>query len=975
VASQLVPLVGRDAEVEALALALDAAAAGVARVVALVGDPGVGKSRLVEESMALARSRGYLTLHAIASPLHADLHYGVVVEALRPLMRTVEAGARTRLVEGLPDLGKLFDGLGLPAPPPLGDAGMERTRLFEAVCRLFERLTRQQPVLLAVDDLQWADPASLAMLHYVIQGLVDHQLLVLITRRTGESSSQLDLLMSSLRHSGPLTEREIGYLDTTGVTSLACGLLADEPPSTLIRLLVDRTRGLPLFVRALVRMLVDSGRLYRSGGRWVLGQQAVDDVPPEVTVLLRSRIDALVSADREVFDTLAVAGGTIGHDLLLTLGLGEAELLGSLKRLRDAGLLVEDLGDAGMRYQLTHPLLVEVAYGELPAVMRQSRHAAMASALQRLDSADLGRLAYHVRGAGDQIDAATALDILHAALQQALEQKAGEQAVADAEATIGLARRMGRGELFPALLEQRAEALELAGRSDAAIAAWREATEYSATRDQAVDLARQLRRLALVEWDTGHLADSQVHLDAATAALSGTPLGPEQLALAQTRAVAMARRGRVRELRDEVTALDRLAAATGSRQAVAFAELGRSNLCLRSGDHDGAERAVSVVMRIAREDGSILLLERAHLPACCNALAWGDHALARELAEEGTRLARETGVPALELGHRAYVAYADFIAGAWDVAAANADDLFALSHRVGSRRGVAGALCLSALVRTGRGHLSEAVACLREARSNYNEGFASDQHLLGLGEVCEAMVLLGRSDFRSALPVARSINPGSGIAIRPFYMRVLGEAQVGAGDLVGARETAMLVAGDTPEAPYPAAVAGWLRGLVAKAEGELEAASNEFGRAAGGFATLAMPYEAAIARLDWAELVTQTGSAAERAVAAAEVSGHLGELDRMGARPVANRARRLLRRLGAPPTPAPQVRRPGQLSMRETEIAQLVAEGLSNPEIAERLFISRRTVTTHLQHIYSRLGVTSRTGLTRYVVEHLSSVQ
>jgi len=267
------------------------------------------------------------------------------------------------------------------------------------------------------------------------------------------------------------------------------------------------------------------------------------------------------------------------------------------------------------------------------------------------------------------------------------------------------------------------------------------------------------------------------------------------------------------------------------------------------------------------------------------------------------------------------------------------------------------------------------MACLREARSVYHEGFASDQHLLGLGGVCEVMVLLGRSDFRSALPVARSINPGSGLAVRPFCMRVLGEAQVGAGDLAGARETAMLVAGDGPEAPYPAAVAGWLRGLVAKAEGELDAASDEFGHAADDFATLTMPYEAAIARLDRAELVAQTGSAAERAVAAAEVSGHLGELDRMEARPVANRARRLLRRLGARPTPVPRIRFPGQLSMRETEIAQLVAEGLSNPEIAERLFISRRTVTTHLQHIYSRLGVTSRTGLTRYVVEHLSSVQ
>jgi hypothetical protein len=71
--------------------------------------------------MALARAHGYVTLHAAASPMHADLHYGVVVEALRPLVLAVDAGARTSLVEGLPDLGRLFDGLHLSAPAPLGD--------------------------------------------------------------------------------------------------------------------------------------------------------------------------------------------------------------------------------------------------------------------------------------------------------------------------------------------------------------------------------------------------------------------------------------------------------------------------------------------------------------------------------------------------------------------------------------------------------------------------------------------------------------------------------------------------------------------------------------------------------------------------------------------------------------------------------------------------------------------------------------
>jgi predicted ATPase len=298
--SQLVPLVGRDSEVEALGHALQGAADGMAGVVALVGEAGVGKSRLAEEGMALARARGFLILHAAASPLHGDLHYGVVVEALRPLVRTIEAGVRTSLVEGLPDLGRLFDGLHLPAPAPLGDAGMERTRLFEAVCRLLDRLTRQQPVLLVVDDIHWADSASLEVLHYAVRGLPDRRLLVLTTCRSEESSGELDVLLSSLRRSGLLTQLDIGTLDASGVAALARGLLAEEPPSTLTGLLVERTRGLPLFVRALVAMLLDSGRLFRSGGRWVLGQESVDDLPPEVVGLLRGRLDGLDPADRAV---------------------------------------------------------------------------------------------------------------------------------------------------------------------------------------------------------------------------------------------------------------------------------------------------------------------------------------------------------------------------------------------------------------------------------------------------------------------------------------------------------------------------------------------------------------------------------------------------------------------------------------------------------------------------------------------------
>jgi DNA-binding CsgD family transcriptional regulator/tetratricopeptide (TPR) repeat protein len=970
---QLVPLVGRGAELDALTRTLEAAADGGAAVVALVGEAGVGKTRLAEELMALAATRGFVTLHAVASPLYADLPYGVVVEALRPLVRTVERGARTRLIEGLPDLGRLFEGLSLPRPTPLGDVGVERTRLFEAVCRLLDRLTREQPVLFLVDDAHWADPASLAVLHYVLRGLVGRRFLLLVTSRPGMSGSELEALLSALRRSELLVELDIGRLDASGVTALAQRLLADEPPSTLTALLVERARGLPLFVRALVTMLLDSGRLFRSGGRWVLGQGALDEIPPGVVALLRSQLNLLGPADRAMFDIVAVAGGAIGHDLLCALSPGEVEVLDCVGRLRGAGVLVEQLGYNGVEYQVMHPLLGEVAYEDLPAVVRRRKHAAIAATVERLDPADVGRLAHHITRAGREVDPSKALDVLAAALEAALVGKAGEQAVEHAEAAIRLARRLGRTDLLLRLQEQRAEAFELAGHVNAAIRAWREAAESSAAGGRPLDAAHQLHRLSLVEWDTGHLADSQTHVAEAMACLSDTPpLAAEYLAATETKLRMLNRTGQVRELGAEIERLDSIAAATGSRQALALAALGRTGVYLQSGDHGAVERAVSLVMSVARQEGWIFLLEEAHRPAVCNALAWGDHAAARQLAQDGRRLARETGVPALEVFDGFLLAFATFFSGAWEEASNGADWVLEFSHRIGMRRGVAAALCLRATLQARRGQYTKATACLDEARSVYGEGFTNDLHLLGPGNVCQAMVLLGQADVRSALQVASAVVPG-GAAVPAFCSAVLGEAQVAAGDLDGARHTARLIAQHGPGAPYPAAVSTWIDGLVARAEGDWPAAAAAFGRAADGFAALAMPYEAVTAQLDWAHVVAvPVGSDEEHAQVVARVMEQLEAADRLGARPIADRARRLLRKLGTRPTAPPRTRLPGQLSVREAEIAQLVADGLSNPEIADRLFISQRTVTTHLQHIYQRLGVGSRTGLTRYIVEHAS---
>jgi tetratricopeptide (TPR) repeat protein len=301
-------------------------------------------------------------------------------------------------------------------------------------------------------------------------------------------------------------------------------------------------------------------------------------------------------------------------------------------------------------------------------------------------------------------------------LEGALVGKAGEQAVDHAEAAIRLARRLGRTDLLHRLQEQRAEAFELAGHADAAIEAWREAAESSAAGGRLLDDAHQLHRLSLVEWDSGQLADSQAHVAEAMAWLSdAAPLAGEYLAVTETKLRMLARTGQVRELGAEIERLDNIAAATGSQQALVLAALGRTGVYLQSGDHGAVERAVSLVMSVARQNGSIFLLEEAYRPAVCNALAWGDHAAARQLAQDGRRLARETGVPALEVFDGFLLAFTAFFSGAWEEASNGADWVLELSHRIGMPRGVAAALCLRATLHARRGQYTKAIACLDEA--------------------------------------------------------------------------------------------------------------------------------------------------------------------------------------------------------------------------------------------------------------------
>ncbi|MDQ4020156.1 MAG: AAA family ATPase [Actinomycetota bacterium] len=352
-----------------------------AQVVTLSGPAGIGKSRLAQECVAVARGRGFLPLLGAGGALQQDLSYAPLVEALRPLVRQAAAPGRSALVEGLLDLGRLFGDLSLPPGPALGDPGLERTRLFESVCRLLERASARQPLVLLLDDVHWADRGSLALLHYLIRGLTNRPLLVLLVHRQDESNPALGDLFAGLRRGGALTELELAGLTDQAVRLLVQNLLGAEAPAGLLDVLTARSGGVPLFVGALVGSFAETGALYRFDGRWALAPQQPETVPAAVSALLQSQIERLPSEAREALDLLAVCGAQVDHTLLERLMPGDRLLCG-LAALRAAALVVEEVIEGRIRYRAAHALLCEVAYELRPLVVRRRRHAEVARALQ-----------------------------------------------------------------------------------------------------------------------------------------------------------------------------------------------------------------------------------------------------------------------------------------------------------------------------------------------------------------------------------------------------------------------------------------------------------------------------------------------------------------------------------------------------------------------------------------------------------------
>jgi predicted ATPase len=382
-------MVGRERETTLVRQLLSEAEIGRGGMLVVSGDGGVGKSRLLREACEEAERNGWRCLVGRAFPVEAGIPYSLFADAAMQLFWKLDADELATVMRGSEaELGYIVPGIGGLQPADRGlDQPDLKARLLWNFAQVLTRLSERQPLLLILDDLQWADASSIELLHFIARRITGSPIAVIGAYNSELVDARPDVLAmeESLVSIGAARSCELRSLSISETAALVREHFGAPESATreFSALVFGWTRGNPFFLDEVLKALVDKGRIRQVEGVWTGWNLTEIDLPASVRDSVRGRLRSLSAPARALADTLAVAGMRVAYDILPSFcGCEEAVLLSNLEELRRARLVEERLDNEVVVFEFVHPMVREALYSELGLARARRLHGQVAEALE-----------------------------------------------------------------------------------------------------------------------------------------------------------------------------------------------------------------------------------------------------------------------------------------------------------------------------------------------------------------------------------------------------------------------------------------------------------------------------------------------------------------------------------------------------------------------------------------------------------------
>jgi ATP/maltotriose-dependent transcriptional regulator MalT len=955
--------VGRADELSSLERILDELDRGRPGAVEVAGEPGIGKTRLLKELAARAGARGHLVLSGAASEFERDLPFSVFVDALDEYVAGLEPDRLAMLDDTiLAELGHVLPSLSVLAGGRQVSPQHERYRSHRALRALLEHLAQRRPLVLVLDDFHWADSASVEFLGALLRRQPAAAVLTAVALRLRQTPERLAITLERAHGSAAATPIDLGAL----TQDEARQLLGERFNVARAALLYQESGGNPFYLEQLARSPTRTPQFTSAPEISLTGL----DVPAAVAASLAEELTLLSSAGRLVLEGAAVAGDPFEPELAAAAAAtSEAAGMQGIDEL--LGLDLIRATDVPRRFRFRHPLVRRAVYEATAGGWRLGAHERCAEALAARGASAAAR-AHHVDRSARQGDLAAVAVLRQAG--QATAHLAPESAARWFGAALRLLPENAPAEDRVELLLARSQSLAAAGRFTGSHEAALEAVALVPGQPSALHTT-VTTACASVERFLGQYEHAHARLVRALGLLPESA-SAERAELLIELTLNEFYRSRYQAMREWAVPAASAANETGDAALIAAAAVmpafaDAMTIPARTARSRHAHAAALVdelpddELSVRPDAAGWLAIAEVYLDLYAEADAHASRAL---------RLARASGQG--DPLHRLYPVLPRvwYVCGKLTEATELLDGAIEAGRLLGSPPALAGNLFNRSVVALAVGDLDIALATAQESvelTRDLDEGFVTAWAAARLADVLSETgqpgraieLLLGRAGGEEL-----TLIPGGW---RAYCLELLTRCWL-ALDRPGNAGRAAALAGMTAAAvqlPLAATWAGRAAAAVALDAGDAALAAEQALASADTADAAGAPIEAALSHTIAGRALAEAG---EKDRAVAELQRAAATLDACGAWRYRQRAERELGKLGHRPH---RRTRPGKpdgagiesLTGRELQVAWLVVDRKTNPQIAAELFLSQKTVETHLRNIFHKMGVTTRVALARAV--------